>query len=264
MVHALRLRNCFRTGEPGASAPGFRDPRADARGSPSVLKQPLNEPFSTANGRCGLIRAAALLIVATAVHVAFALGAEAKTPKEVPLKVDRYAKRLVERYDRNGDGKLEQEEWHQMHGQPASADADRDGVITVEELAQWVAAFGAQRRLRLAYPASAGTEGSAPPRESPPDNAAPAPVRPVPKASPRQTKFYVTPKRLPAGLPDWFLQRDADGDGQLTFSEYAPKATAAERQEYARYDLNGDGVLTPQEYLKATTPPKPAKSRAKP
>ena len=84
------------------------------------------------------------------------------------------------------------------------------------------------------------------------------------EAAPRETRFHLSPKRLPAGLPDWFRTRDLDGDGQLTLSEFAPHATAAQQQEFVRYDLNGDGVLTPQEYLKATRPAKSAKSRTKP
>jgi hypothetical protein len=201
----------------------------------------------------------------------------------VPAKIYRYARRLVERYDRNGDGKLQKDEWRRMQGQPAHADADGDQVISLDELAQWIFAYGAQRRLRLAYPVMGWPESAAtsvtsdnasgdkevkpetsapsasPEGAAPPGDAGPASGQADSKAARPEARFHVPAKRFPAGLPAWFLQRDADGDGQLTLSEFAPNATAADQQEFARYDLNGDGVITPQEYLKATKASKPAK-----
>ncbi len=207
------------------------------------------------------------------------VAAEPSRPAEDALlaKVQRYARRVIQRYDLNGDGQLQAAEWRKMHGQPALADANQDGVITVDELAQWVATYGAQRRIRVDWPfPAAGPEVAAeqePAADSaPPTAAASAPQTPTDVVSdktpmehvPRETKFHLSPKRLPAGLPGWFLARDLDGDGQLSLPEFAPHATAAQQQEFVRYDLNGDGVLTPQEYLKATRPAKPAKSRTKP
>ena len=192
------------------------------------------------------------------------LGAERAAEPEVPAKVYRYARRLVQRYDRNRDGKLQPDEWRQMPGHPEQADANGDQVITVEELAQWIAAYGAARRIRLTWPVTGAAEKGPPDQDADKEAAGPAPSQeaespgePVAErasdaASKRDTKFRVSAKRIPAGLPDWFLRRDLDGDGQLTLSEFAPKATGADRKEFNRYDLNGDGVITPQEYLKAT------------
>lgn len=204
----------------------------------------------------------------------------------VPAKVYRYARRLVEQYDRNGDGKLQEEEWQRMHGQPARVDANGDRVITAEELTQWIAAFGAQRKLRLVQPVTAETAEPAVPARpsgqeqakagddspaSPPEQAGPSgEATPLPppagvRAPASQARFHVSAKRLPPGLPPWFLQRDTNGDGQITFSEFASKATAEDRREFSRYDLNGDGVVTPQECTKnvkaAKTPPSKANTR---
>jgi hypothetical protein len=44
-------------------------------------------------------------------------------------------------------------------------------------------------------------------------------------------------------LPDWYLERDRDGDGQLGLYEW-PRG---ERLDFSRWDINGDGFLTPQE-----------------
>jgi Ca2+-binding EF-hand superfamily protein len=65
------------------------------------------------------------------------------------------------------------------------------------------------------------------------------------------SRFHVPAARLPSELPDWFRQRDANGDGQITFAEFAAHAAPDELDDFARYDLNGDGVITVQEYLRA-------------
>ena len=78
----------------------------------------------------------------------------------------------------------------------------------------------------------------------------------------RQAKFSVRRKRLPAGLPAWFLARDEDGDGQLTLSEFAPKPTPADLREFRRYDLNGDGLITAEECLRAIKSMKPSAKKA--
>jgi Ca2+-binding EF-hand superfamily protein len=65
------------------------------------------------------------------------------------------------------------------------------------------------------------------------------------KASPTR-KYYAM---IPADVPDWFRKCDADGDGQLTFGEFASDNSAAQRNMFDRYDSNGDGVMTVAEVL---------------
>jgi hypothetical protein len=163
---------------------------------------------------------------------------------------------------------LDAQEWRQMHGNPAPADTDGDGAITVEEMAQWIVKYGQNRRIRLAVPAL-GLSGDSGPDEGPPaktggagktGGSADAAAADKLDAEPdfaeledarRQAKFYVPSKRLPAGLPAWFLARDEDGDGQLSLSEFAPKPTPADLREFQQYDLNGDGLITAKECLRA-------------
>ncbi|MGI9472936.1 MAG: hypothetical protein ACR2NZ_15455, partial [Rubripirellula sp.] len=45
----------------------------------------------------------------------------------------RYAERIIDRYDKNSDGALVEEEWKAMLMTPVDADADNDGRITTEE-----------------------------------------------------------------------------------------------------------------------------------
>jgi hypothetical protein len=185
-----------------------------------------------------------------------------QSPSHVPLKVMRYAAHLIEKYDANGDGVLQPEEWTRMRGDPAAADLNDDGQIDVRELAHYIADYGAVRRIRL-MPSSSETMGRLPPllydalltggptRNNPAATARSSDVSEQAAsddpAEPVQRRFTVKTSRLPAGLPAWFQRLDLDGDGQITQSEFAPCGSAAALQEFEAYDLNGDGVITPQE-----------------
>ena len=197
-----------------------------------------------------------------------------RRPVSIPIKVLRYAEHVIERYDTNGDGSLDSIEWGRMQGNPRAADRDRDGVITAEELAEWVARYGHRRKIRLmpatsegriryptllspdvsrslrrrSRPQQATSGGSDQARSA---GASPRTGSDRPKRTVRK-KFTVSRSRLPKGLPSWFRTRDRDGDGQVTLAEYAPEASVATVREFACYDTNGDGVITPQECLCAT------------
>lgn len=201
----------------------------------------------------------------------------AATARAVPMKIARYAQRVVRQYDQNGDGRLQPAEYQAMAGQPGRADADRDGIITPDEFARYVADYADSHKLRLSplagqpaivtslftpAEASEATGNARPvkpealdgPAEGPSAGVSRAADQKAPDKGPkarRQTKFYVSPKRLPAGLPEWFLQRDQDGDGQLTLAEFAPKPTPAQLVDFARMDLNRDGIVTARECQRA-------------
>lgn len=53
-----------------------------------------------------------------------------------PANMD-WAKRMIGKYDGNGDGQLTQDEWSKMIIKPTKADYDQNGVITVEEYARY-------------------------------------------------------------------------------------------------------------------------------
>ncbi|NUQ62646.1 MAG: hypothetical protein HUU20_09165 [Pirellulales bacterium] len=200
----------------------------------------------------------------------------------IPAKTARYAQRLLERYDKDHSKALEKAEWQEMRGEPSCADRDRNGVLSLEELIAHVAEYGRERKIRLLPPQPGDLAEMAPllnpemvgpatadeaavgdgrkPRVSespsaesaatPPDSSAEQPDGP----QRRDTKFYVPASRLPSGLPASFLARDADGDGQLTLAEFAPKKSKAELDEFARLDRNSDGVITAAEYLGRSGP----------
>ena len=99
----------------------------------------------------------------------------------VPLsaKILRYSQRLVAQYDANHNGQLEKEEWSKMQGNPTVIDRDRDGVITVEDLARYITIYGRYRHIHLLAPAlgstggsTTGENGAAAGEENPDDDAA--------------------------------------------------------------------------------------------
>ncbi len=239
------------------------------------------------------------LLLSSAVPLAGAAEPQPPSSDAIPAKLLRYAQRVLHAHDADGDGRLTPGEWASMRGDPRQADADKNGVITLDELARHVADYAERHRLRLLRPTvgapaeivslftpsdevkpAEGVKSAAlrtglpagaanPPGESPgsaADDPATKPAtgaEPVLPKPPPETKFYVPARRLPPGLPDWFRQRDADGDGQLSLSEYAPKATPSQIAEFSRLDINRDGLLTAKEYLRATGAAKSPKPAAK-
>ena len=54
-------------------------------------------------------------------------------------KMLEYAKKIISRNDKNGDGALTASEWATMLVDPKAADGDKDGRITIPEYAAWSA-----------------------------------------------------------------------------------------------------------------------------
>jgi hypothetical protein len=168
----------------------------------------------------------------------------------VTPKILRHAQRIVDRHDRNRDGRLNADEWKSLPGNPGAADVDADGRLSVEEIAQRIADFGHHRTIRLMPPDLAAerpaTANVLPERGN---RMEPSIVRPRENGdattdSPRSRR-YVRAKTNDAGAaPAWFDERDADGDGQLTLAEYAPKAGKVEVGEFTKFDRDSDGVVT--------------------
>ncbi|HEV3137149.1 MAG TPA: hypothetical protein VGZ26_04580 [Pirellulales bacterium] len=180
-------------------------------------------------------------------------------PAAVTAKLLRYAQFVVRHYDANQSGQLESDEWPSMHGKPELADSNHDGLMTVAEYAQYCADYGAGRAIRLStlpgeVAAHEGSRDSSPPGDDH-RSADPAATGDAESAQlsaeqdrRRDTKYFAS---LPLGVPQWFIRRDADGDGQLTLSEYSPKLLRSEIDDFNRYDSNRDGILTVAELLRA-------------
>lgn len=151
------------------------------------------------------------------------------SPQQVDARYRRFAESMLQRYDTNGDGKLQKEEWSQMRGEPELADSDGDGIITLDELVSHAGAGSS---------GGSSSEGSS---SSSSDSA--------PRSTSTGKRFLTPAERLPAGLPDWFVRNDQDGDGQIMMHEFTSEWSEAKAAEFARYDLNGDGIIVPSEAL---------------
>lgn len=182
----------------------------------------------------------------------------------IPAKIARYAALVFKKYDVDGSGTLEAAEREKAPGLTRETDIDADGDVSLDELTSFIAGYGRSRRLRLvaetdpnAVPPSApvaAADGKAAPADAPQKSSGPRTDR----------RFFVTPKRVPQGLPDWFLEKDGDGDLQLTPAEYSPTSLRAELDDFGKLDFNSDGLLTADEYMKssAAKPATPEKGAA--
>lgn len=182
----------------------------------------------------------------------------ANLPASPAPKVLRYADRLVERYDANHDGSLQENEWRPMAGNPEQIDRDGDQLLSADEIARYVAAYAIGRSLAPAYDpviqsssiGQASSIGQFPAAESASNRASAQRSTQAAAEVPASDKPYYVPKRfLPQALPDWFLAQDANGDGQLSLSEYAGGGEAEQTAQFERLDRNDDGLITPAELL---------------
>lgn len=173
----------------------------------------------------------------------------------VPPKISRYATYLISRHDHNRDGVLQTTEWQELQGRPDLIDANGDGLIDRDELIEWVIDYG--RRKRIGVPMGPVVKSAPAPsieaeesvsvigRDADADDAEPSL-----NERRRNLKFFVPPNRLPQGLPEWFIAKDVDGDGQLTAGEFSPASIPAELEDFANLDANGDGVVTAKECVR--------------
>lgn len=151
-------------------------------------------------------------------------------------RILRYADSLLYRYDRNKNGKLEQDEWKNMRGDWDDADRNGDRVLTKDEIAARLSRYSRGRSSR-----SSSDSGSSSSRSSRDSN-----------SDEKNSYRFLSPiERLPKGLPSWFAASDKDQDGQVMMHEFSSYWTDSKAAEFLQYDLNNDGVLTPEEYLSA-------------
>ena len=216
-------------------------------------------------------------IVCLLLPVAFA-----QTPPPPPAKVVRYAVTMIQRYDKDGNGILQREEWENMPGAPRAIDRDGDQQITQEEFVWYFAHYGWGRTIhrttvrdlsepyrfdpktmhffrpvspRTDTPQVAGSEvqdtSDDAMEEMMKTNAQPIDdefyqklleERLIPASRP----YHVLPANL-QGVPAWFIILDKNGDGQISLAEFTPTLAPAMVDHFKRYDNNGNGLIEPDE-----------------
>jgi Ca2+-binding EF-hand superfamily protein len=171
--------------------------------------------------------------------------------REQAQKFRRYAEGLMKRYDESNNGVLERDEWKKMSGDPEKADANKDGTVTVEELTDRLASYGSDDGSSSGGDGKSNDKRERKEEDRRKDRDRPREDRSESKgASDRKSyRFLTTAERLPKGLPAWFGRNDADGDGQVTMSEYSTSYNDTTVAEFQKYDRDGDGIITPHECL---------------
>lgn len=165
-------------------------------------------------------------------------------------KYKDYAASLIKQHDQNKNGVLEKDEWRDLKSEHRAADANNDGVITVDELALKLQAYATNSGSSTSSSNSSSSKssnGSGDQKRSwggwgNKSNTA----KPAEK---KDYRFQTAADRLPKGLPDWFLRSDVDADGQVAMVEYSTSWSDSTAAEFQKYDLDGDGFITPQEVL---------------
>ncbi len=168
---------------------------------------------------------------------------------------ERMLQMMFGRYDRNGNGVLEKDEWGSFRSDPSGYDTNHDGKITREEFAAAMATRfggggggeGEGDRSRW-YSRREGEEGPPKAGETPTEGEA------ATAGSKKSYRFRSAAERLGKyeGLPEWFARADANGDGQVKMAEYSTSWTDQVVADFAQFDLNKDGIVTPSECVKAT------------
>jgi hypothetical protein len=164
-----------------------------------------------------------------------------------------YARSLMRDRDKNENGTLEGEELQDLPSSAASADADKNNVITREEL---VARLTNRDGNRSGDGGKAATGSTA---NKPASGAgagmatrvftalaAPGSMGEKTSASAKRT-YRFTPPGERAGLPGWIKSRDRNKNGQVEMSEFSRSWSQRTVSDFRRYDLNDDGVVTAKE-----------------
>ena len=199
------------------------------------------------------------------------------------MDMSEYAKSLIKQHDKNGDSMLQTDEQRELRGKPATADLNKDGTITREELVAHLS--GAAASTTAPAPSSTETStksaksessGEDRPRNDDSDrgrgsrgdaeersdksveskngkkrvytaSALGGGTSKSEKAPRRSFRFTPPVERLPSGLPDWFTSKDKNHDGQVSMHEYSRSWSDRTAGEFRRHDLDGDGVVTAKE-----------------
>lgn len=160
---------------------------------------------------------------------------------EVEARAREMANSIFKQYDKNGDGVIDKDEMAQLPPGLRRADRNGDGKITREELVAQMIEFSQRRGGDRPGP-DGGPGGG---RGGPPGAATATATN-----NGKPSKFRTALEMLPAGLPDTFLQKDADHDGQISMAEWTTVWSDEEAARFAKYDLNHDGIITAAEFLK--------------
>jgi Ca2+-binding EF-hand superfamily protein len=163
----------------------------------------------------------------------------------------------LRRYDTNKDGKLDAGELRQgrWSDDPMSYDRNRDGMLTKSELAVRYAKRRIAEEERRDNSDDSRSRGSDRGSSGWGRSGGSGWSRGDGKEEEKPSRFgdaksyRVDISADIAGMPEFFGQRDANGDGQVLMSEYSSSWNAETLNEFMKWDVNGDGIIEPRECL---------------
>jgi len=177
---------------------------------------------------------------------------------------ESYAKQLVDKLDKNGNKVLDGEERTTLTGPARTADFNKDGFISREEIVASLASPAAtssspsDKAVKSAPKQGNGQDGGNRDKGGGETKSVETSKRVLTwigggkadgdsKNTRRTYRFTPAPERLPSELPSWFKSQDKNGDGQVAMSEYARSWSKSTVARFQSYDTNGDGVVTAKE-----------------
>jgi Ca2+-binding EF-hand superfamily protein len=154
---------------------------------------------------------------------------------------EREAAERMRRYDRNRDGYLTKNELSsRFSGNPMDFDRNRDGKLSASELAvRYARRREGEEEARREQQSDRGGERREERGEA------------LDVFNGRRSYRSTAARKLPEGLPGFFTDRDANGDGQVTMAEFADQWSDDVVAKFFDSDFNRDGVITAEESLRS-------------
>lgn len=197
----------------------------------------------------------------------------AKTPDPLPgfgteadkfsVKIDardlKEAEDRINRYDKNKDGSLDEDELKdgRWNDSPMQYDRNHDKKLSKQELAVRYA----RRRMNDSSKSNESDirSGSDSRRsgwnDASANNGEKSNETEVANLWKNQSSLRTTPRSgklaKVQGLPEWFVSNDQNGDGQVMMNEFSSAWDKSVVDEFNRFDLNRDGIITYTECLTA-------------
>jgi Ca2+-binding EF-hand superfamily protein len=148
-------------------------------------------------------------------------GNSSSSQRDASDKYRNVANGMIRKYDKNGDGSLDQKEMESYRRPPENADGNGDGLITGEELlAAYVAKSGGSTSTTSSSRSSSRDEEE--------------------RSSSRSSSRSRSSGSSSA--------RDEDGDGRIKMSEFSDEWTKEKIDEFNKLDQNQDGYLSRDEF----------------
>ncbi len=154
-------------------------------------------------------------------------------------RLRKWASDTMAKHDKSGNKILDGDELRTLGQSARSADINDDEKITLDELFQ-----NSMSKTKGTTSNASTLPSKAAPKDDTKPSAKSLAKRKIVKSTRKSYRFKSTKERLSS----WrFASKDANGDGQVSMSEYARAWTDRVAAEFQRYDQDNDGMVTAAE-----------------